>query len=345
MSQPRPKNPLDVLQSMINAILIETGKALRSAQKENGRPSTAATTRLRAMVPSTTDNFHQALDDIECEILRAKAVIFRDYEELRSKRLALENPEPIIEEPEPQAMEADMNGTSSTPADTTQDTSTPIKAEPRLVESPEKEAVLSEDTLKQETSEATNDMKGQNLTPPSSGNANGADSKPIGLGIDTDGAVDGPGPATAELQNSSIDSLFGPDDNNAGDSALDFGIMDFLTNTNTEGNDQSQNNQNNDFDLANFGSSTQDFNMPDLNTSADTNTNNNNSNDANKPNDDPFASLGNPGGDSMDLDLDLDMAGAGDSVFDDMFFVDETNNLGGGDMEHGEFDNAFFGLE
>lgn len=266
---------------------------------------------------------------------------------MRSKRLALENPEPIIEEPEPQAMDIQMNGTSSTPADTTQDTSIPIKEELTLADSPEKQVASSDDPIKQESTQASNDVKRQNPTPPSSDNINGADSKPIGLGIVTDGAVDGPGPATAELQNSSIDSLFGPDDTNAGDSALDLDNMDFFTNSNTEGHDQSQT-QNNEFDLANFGNSTQDFSMPDLNTTSDANTNNNNnnsnSNDANKPVDDPFASLGDGAGDNMDLDLDLDI-GAGDSLFDDMYFGDDTNNTGGGDMEHGEFDNAFFGLE
>jgi len=207
----------------------------------------------------------------------------------------------------------------------------------------------SQITVTEDTSQASTAVKAQNLTPPSSENTNGADSKPIGLGIVTDGAVDAPGPATAELQNSSIDSLFGPDDNNGDESALDFDSMDFLqdTNTNTQANDQSQS-QNNDFDLASFGNSTQDFSMPDMQTSTGTNNNNNTtlSNTNNKSNDDPFASLGNASGDNMDIDLnDLGMAGADESVFDDMFFGEDTNNLGGGEMEHGEFDNAFFGLD
>ncbi len=278
-------------------------------------------------------------------------MILRDYEELRAKRIALENPEPIIEETENQTIEyieSEMNGTSI-PADSQQDATASIKEESRQTDSPEKHTIqTSQDTLKEGASQTPNDTKGQNPTPPSSENQIGADSKPIGLGIVTDGEVPAPGPATAELQNSSIDSLFDAAEDNeqtAGDSSLEF--MDFLqdNSTNTQGNDQSQT-QNNDFD---FGNTTHDFHMPDLHTSAETTNNNaNDASNANKQNDDSFPMGDTTAEDNMDIDLaDLDMDGANNSsIFDDMlFFEDNNNNLGGGDMEHGEFDNAFFGLD
>lgn len=286
------------------------------------------------------------------EKLRAKAVIHRDYEELRAKRFALENPQPVIEEPEIQTMQADhtdMNGISSVTSDPEQDAAVTIKEEMKQADSPEKQAVpVSQTAIKEEASQPANDVKTQNLTPPSSGNANGqAESKPIGLGIVTDGAGVGSGSETVDIQNSSIDSLFGPDDNNGGDSTLDFDNMDFLpdTNTNTHGNDQSQ--AHDEFDLSSFGNTAQDFSMPDLNISMDVNSNTNNattSNNANKANDDPFASLGiGSGGDSMELDLEpLGMDGAAGSVFDDIFFDDDNNT---GEMQHGEFDDDFFGLK
>lgn len=337
---------------MINMVLIETGKALRSAQKENGQAPTVVASRLRAVIPSTMENFHTALDDLECDILRAKAVIQRDYEELRAKRLALENPEPIIEEPEPMAIQtndSDMNGTPSMLEDSQQNAAATIKEERAQTGSPEKQDVPTSQDTKDGISQGQNDIKPQNPTPPSSVERNGTESKPTGLGIITDGAS-AAGPPTAELQDSAIDSLFG-DDNDTKDqdndsSGLDF-AMEFLqdTSTDTQGQDQSQA-QHNDFDLANFGSTSQDFSMPDMNISTDTNnTNANNSNTQNKPNDDLFG-MGTAGGDGMDIDLtDLGMAGADDSVFDDMFFGDENNNLGGGEMEHGAFDNEFFGIE
>ncbi|CZR57270.1 uncharacterized protein PAC_07159 [Phialocephala subalpina] len=345
-SSGRPKNPLDTLQGMINLVLIETGKALRSAQKENGQAPSVVASRLRAVIPSTVENFHAALDDLECDILRAKAVILRDYEELRAKRLALENPEPIIEEPEPQtdiAIDSEMNGTSLL-AEPQEAATATIKEERAQTGSPEKQAAPTSQDTKEGISPGQ-DIKPQNPTPPSSVERNGTDSKPIGLGIVTDG-VSAPGPSTAELQNSAIDSLFGEDtkDESADNSALDF-AMEFLQDTSTDpqSQDQSQT-QHNDFDLENFGSTSQDFSMPDMNISTD--TNNINSNTQNKQNEDPFAmALTTTGGDSMDLDLgDFDTAGADDSVFNDIFFGDESNNVGGGEMEHGEFDNTFFGI-
>ncbi|KAH8599626.1 hypothetical protein B0O99DRAFT_503351 [Bisporella sp. PMI_857] len=76
MSQHRPKPPLDTLQSMINAIanqqLIETGKALRAANKERGRPQPSST-RLRSSMPAAIEHFHQALDDLETDIVRPSA--------------------------------------------------------------------------------------------------------------------------------------------------------------------------------------------------------------------------------------------------------------------------------
>jgi hypothetical protein len=260
--------------------------------------------------------------------------------------MALENPEPIIEDSEAQMTEADQSDMNGVSSDSPQDA---LKEEIKQSSTPEEQVVPgSQIAPTEDPSQASTAIKAQNPTPPSSENKNGADSKPIGLGIVTDGMVDASGPATAELQNSSIDSLFGPDDNNGDDSALDFDSMDFLqdTSTNTQANDQSQS-QNNEFDLSSFGNATQDFSMPDMQTSTVTNNNNNTTltNTNNKSNDDPFASLGNTSGDNMDIDLsDLGMAGADDSVFDDMFFG-EDSNLGGGEMEHGEFDNAFFGLD
>jgi hypothetical protein len=166
-------------------------------------------------------------------------------------------------------------------------------------------------------------------------------------------------PGTAEGQNSAIDSLFHiPDDDNNAGGDIDFGSMDFLNDDsgNTQNNDTSHT-QNTDFDLSTFGNTSQDFNMTDLNTATNTNetkklesTNETGNVSAAETGgiaavDDVFGDLSG-GGDSMDLDIDLGMVGAEDSVFDDMFFGGGDESMGGdGGMEHGEFDNVFFGLD
>lgn len=50
--------------------LIEVGRALRASDKEGGRTLAEANPRLRSFFPGAIDNFHQALDDLECDIVR-----------------------------------------------------------------------------------------------------------------------------------------------------------------------------------------------------------------------------------------------------------------------------------
>ena len=213
-------------------------------------------------------------------------------------------------------------------------------------------AEFIEDPTKEATAKILEDTKAQQgPSPPSSANEVKTTSNPIGLGIDTSGVTNDPGPTTAEIQNASIDSLFEmPDgDDNDGGSALNFETMDFSfqdSSGNTQNQEQSQT-QNNDLDMSSFAN-TSDFNMPDLQATNDANSGNNADNNAgNNPADSLFGAGDNNGtGDIMDLDIDLNMAGGDDSLFEDMFFGSGDNdNMGGGDqMKPGEFDDAFFGL-
>ncbi|KAG4429249.1 hypothetical protein IFR05_015266 [Cadophora sp. M221] len=337
----RPKPPLDVLQSMINAILIETGKALRPSNKEGGRTLTTVNTRLRTIIPSAVENFHMALDDLECEIIRAKSVLLRDLDELKAKRIALENPVPILEEviEERPAEMNTSNGNSILGDDLYTSPQTTIKEE-RRTRSPEKQMPNEQNLPVPEPAtgiaiQVSEDVKvpPQGPTPPSSSNDANLESKPIGLGIKTEVAA----ALEEDLQNSPIDSLFEMADNENGDSALNFDDMDFSLDT-TQNQDTSQT-QNNEFDLSNFGNLNPNPNQTNTNTNTD---------EQNKLGDDLFAMAQEMGGgDSMDLDIDLSMAGAEDSIFNDMFYEggDDEGMSGGGEIQHGEFDNAFFGLD
>ena len=279
--------------------------------------------------------------------LRAKAVLLRDLEELRARRLALENPEPIAPVVEKNAETPQMVDFALEPAaeDIKLSTDTMMKQEDNGSKSPEKRAPTAPQPAESsegnqittvDISEAPKEKQGP--TPPSSHEPG---SKPIGLGINTGGPPIESGPATPEQQNSSVDSLFDiPDNDNADGSDLIFDSMDFSLHdsaTNTEGHDQSQA-QNNEFDLANFGSTSQDFNMADLHTSTQTASTGNP--DSNTQTNDPFAATNNV---NLDLDLDTEMAGAEESEFDDLFFGGGDDDVSGGrEMEHGEFDAAFF---
>ncbi|CZT40679.1 uncharacterized protein RSE6_00319 [Rhynchosporium secalis] len=341
----RHKPPLDVLQSMINAILIETGKALRPSSKDGKRAVANVNTRLRTIIPSAVDNFHMALDDLECDIIRAKSVLLRDLDELRAKRIALENPVPILEE----VVEETPTATNTTNGNTMLGSelhTSPQEAikEERSTRSPENRRENETqspppDLLAEAKSKPIEDVNPplQDLAPPAPSNETSLESKPIGLGITNEGA---PAIHAGNLQNSSVDSPFEIAENETNDSALNFDDIDFSLDTSTNIQDPSQS-QSNDLDLSNFGNTNP---MPN-NTITNANANAN-SETKSKPVDDLFDFPQDIGtGDAMDLDMG--MAGAEDSVFDDMFFGggEDEGASGGGEIQHGEFDNAFFGLE
>jgi hypothetical protein len=178
-----------------------------------------------------------------------------------------------------------------------------------------------------------------------------------GLGInisDTGPSATSEALVAADLEDSAFDSMF--DAGNNDDTDLNFDDFGFSGDATDNQNDFSGNNG--EFDLSSFGNHTNndngdpnsllqglerfgdgsggDFNLLDMsNTGA-----NNNGIGENAADD-----FGMSGG---DLDMALGM-GANESNFDDLLdgidFGDGDDDGGGGDMmEHGEFDDAFFGL-
>ncbi|RYP11576.1 hypothetical protein DL765_007718 [Monosporascus sp. GIB2] len=81
-------DPLAVLDQMFNDILIHTGKTLKSTLKDG------ASAAIRRKTSDTMATYHDALDDLESEITRAKAVLMRDLEKLRAARLPAPVPAP-----------------------------------------------------------------------------------------------------------------------------------------------------------------------------------------------------------------------------------------------------------
>ncbi|KAK3374927.1 hypothetical protein B0H63DRAFT_260918 [Podospora didyma] len=105
MAVPKSTEPLDVLQQMFNDVLIHTGKALRTANRDGkgGVPQASAT--LGARIPTSIDTFNSALDELESDILRAKSVLQRDLNQLKAKR---QLPPPPLLEQKPVAPPAPM---------------------------------------------------------------------------------------------------------------------------------------------------------------------------------------------------------------------------------------------
>ncbi|KAI4252201.1 MAG: hypothetical protein L6R35_007589, partial [Caloplaca aegaea] len=67
-----------------------TGKFFRAARSQDARQLGIAKAAISQAIPAANLRFHDALDDIEVEIIRAKSVFERDLSSIRAKRAARE---------------------------------------------------------------------------------------------------------------------------------------------------------------------------------------------------------------------------------------------------------------
>ncbi|KAI4596547.1 hypothetical protein KJ359_005303 [Pestalotiopsis sp. 9143b] len=122
MAAPPAKDPLDVLQAMFNEVLVQTGKAVKASQVDGPRDGAIASAALRTKMPETMKTYHYALDDLESEITRAKAVLLRDLQKLQAARAPVVPPSPVAPPapmaPEPQQPAALMMNMPSAAAHT-----------------------------------------------------------------------------------------------------------------------------------------------------------------------------------------------------------------------------------
>ncbi|TFB01536.1 hypothetical protein CCMA1212_006223 [Trichoderma ghanense] len=85
-ASPSISGPLDALQSIINDVLVQTGKALRASRRDSQGNLTYAYGPTQAKLPDTIEQFHMTLNELESEILSAKSTLLRDYNELQEKK-------------------------------------------------------------------------------------------------------------------------------------------------------------------------------------------------------------------------------------------------------------------
>ncbi|KAG6090049.1 hypothetical protein E4U30_003598 [Claviceps sp. LM220 group G6] len=93
------KDPLDALQSHMNDVLVQTGKALRASRRDSHGNLPA--THMQAKLPDTESAFLSTLDSLDKEILRAMSVIERDIEKLKKKKTVAAETSPSLPQPEP----------------------------------------------------------------------------------------------------------------------------------------------------------------------------------------------------------------------------------------------------
>ncbi|KAK0748878.1 hypothetical protein B0T21DRAFT_303757 [Apiosordaria backusii] len=82
-----PKTPLlEPLEKGLNEVLVLTGKAFRAAGKDGKGNAHEVAATINAQVPAVIGRFNNALDDLEFDLLRAKAILLRDLNQLKANR-------------------------------------------------------------------------------------------------------------------------------------------------------------------------------------------------------------------------------------------------------------------
>ncbi|KAM0349319.1 hypothetical protein ACHAPU_003728 [Fusarium lateritium] len=86
MASQSSQDPLDVLQTMVNDVLVHTGKALRASRKDAQGNTQATQATLKSKLPESIDGFREALHKLEWEIIDAKSVLMRDIKRLQEQK-------------------------------------------------------------------------------------------------------------------------------------------------------------------------------------------------------------------------------------------------------------------
>ncbi|KAL2048352.1 hypothetical protein N7G274_000263 [Stereocaulon virgatum] len=81
-----PQHPMEVLPAMLNLVLLQTSNILLDPESRNLKQAGLTGRKITGIVTSANQRFHHALDEIEIEILHAKAIMERDLRLIRKKR-------------------------------------------------------------------------------------------------------------------------------------------------------------------------------------------------------------------------------------------------------------------
>ncbi|KAJ4414607.1 hypothetical protein N0V85_003075 [Neurospora sp. IMI 360204] len=106
MTAPAPTRPnlnLDELDRLYNNVLVETGKIFKVLAKEGGSSVVELPAANTSRIQYNIEEFNATLDEVEFEIVQAKAAILRDLNKVREKR----NPPPVpVPAPKPASLPA-----------------------------------------------------------------------------------------------------------------------------------------------------------------------------------------------------------------------------------------------
>ncbi|KAF6814368.1 hypothetical protein CSOJ01_04091 [Colletotrichum sojae] len=330
-------------------------------------------------MPGLIESFHWKLDDLESEIIRAKAALQRDLDRIQDRKRPVQQPAPVeAQSKSPMAVDLDSSSGSGQPSPETKveiaevlgPHGVPVEpaAAPAMAPFPDmgisfQPPAEPAQAVKQEPApappammapmgDAKVDPKPQSST--TQPQVSGAPEAPMddlfGLGAGgSTGTADGnnsefhftdmtfslappngDSQGQSQSQDAVMDMSFGSGDMNGGTLSLD----NLLPPDNTSNNTSNTNNSNN----GNMGTV-----QAALATAAPAAAMTNQEKPTEKQEstnlDDLFNLESSAGLEGMDLDINMSGDGGDGSTFDDMYFGDMT------EMEHGKFDDAFFGIQ
>ncbi|KAF2816931.1 uncharacterized protein BDZ99DRAFT_564752 [Mytilinidion resinicola] len=271
--------PLEQLNAMVNAVLIQTGKIFKDPKLASSAKSAY---NLKRIIPATIDRFQNSLDELEDEIHRAQTVFRRDLAIIRADRIQREQAEAA----ERQRVAAEATDRASEPAEAQSKPDDIMRGVEDLLNEPNPPAV------KEKTPEAPPQPEpAANPQPPPPSSVAPASapaptapmSHPAPINTDSAPARDplfDATPTTANMQDTEydFDSLFeneatGPTDqpvdttaqNHAvSDFDLDLGVGDDSSHPLLRGLEDFANSGADNTNTSNIGSTSNDFSMLDL---------------------------------------------------------------------------------
>ncbi|GKT43707.1 uncharacterized protein ColSpa_03888 [Colletotrichum spaethianum] len=370
-SKPADAESAEALHGLLNDVLIQTGKALRSQSKE-GRSQLQAQISLQTKIPELIETFHWKLDDLESEIMRAKAALQRDLDRFRQERQPVEQPAPIeAQTKSPMAIDLDSSSREPSPENKTEVTedSGPHRVPPAEPSAAPPMAPFPDMGVSfQPPSEPAQPVK-QETTP-----APPAMMAPMGeVKLESKPTPPASQPQPSGAPEAPMDDLFGiggdggdggdaGGGNEANDTEFHFTDMTFsLAPANNDSQPQPRA-QEAPMDMS-FGSGDMGGDLLSLDNLLPSDNNAAKQEpkaetapappaavDQQKPAeakmekqdsslDDLFALDDGTGMDDMDLDMNMGGEGGDGNNFDDMMFFDDT------EMEHGKFDEDFFQIQ
>ncbi|KAL0930795.1 uncharacterized protein CTRU02_213530 [Colletotrichum truncatum] len=373
-SKPLNVDAADALQGLINDALVQTGKALKSWSKD-GRHQVQAQISLQTKMPEIIESFHWKLDDLESEITRAKAALQRDLDRLQELRRPVQQPAPVeAQTKSPMAIDIDSSPREPSPDSKSEITEASgphrVPAEPSAA--PSMAPFPDMGVSFQPQAEPTQATKQEPTPTPAP--APPAMMAPMG-DVKPEANPDAATTQTAGAPEAPMDDLFGLDGDAGGgteDNGSEFHFTDMtfsLAPPNSDSQDQSQT-QDTTMDMS-FGTADMGGDIlsldsllpPDNNAASNSVKTETTAQTApgtvtsappanqEKPVeakaekqdstnlDDLFNMDANTSLEGMDLDMNMSGDGGDGSTFDDMYFGDMT------EMEHGKFDDAFFGIQ